>query len=115
VHAAIGQEVSKSIFSANPSGRNTSGLSLIIPLQKHSDEVSPGIIMSMHLYHQAHTSPSSSTSNYKSLRILTAYENGSVVLREYTRTEKEASIEGQGWDILWKSKLHVESSASFHS
>lgn len=66
-----------------------------------------GIIMSMHLYHQL------TTSGFKSLRILLAYEDGSVVLREYTRTSKEASVEGQGWDVLWKSKLHAETSAQF--
>ena len=70
--------------------------------------------MSMHLYYHMHNGPSSSSSDhYKNLRLLAAYENGSVVLREYTRTEKEASIEGQGWEILWKSKLHVESSKIF--
>ncbi|KAF8907375.1 WD40-repeat-containing domain protein [Gymnopilus junonius] len=93
VHAAIGQETNNPILSANPSGRNTSG-----------------IIMSMHLYYYVHNGPSTSSSNkYRNLRLLTAYENGSVVLREYTRTEKEASVEGEGWDILWKSKLHNES------
>ncbi|KAF4613712.1 hypothetical protein D9613_007781 [Agrocybe pediades] len=60
---------------------------------------SSGIIMSMHLYRPER----------QNLRILLAYENGSVVLREYTRTTKEASVEGQGWNILWKSKLHAES------
>ncbi|KDR76271.1 hypothetical protein GALMADRAFT_247578 [Galerina marginata CBS 339.88] len=92
VHAAIGQEVNEPRFSATPGGRNTSG-----------------IIMSMHLYHHTPNIASSSTSSYKNLRILMAYENGSVILREYTRSAKEASIEGQGWDIIWKSKLHVES------
>ncbi|KIM39791.1 hypothetical protein M413DRAFT_28978 [Hebeloma cylindrosporum] len=69
VHAAIGQEVKKSIFSADPGGRNTSG----------------------------------------KLSLLAAYENGSVVLREYNRKGKEVSIEGEGWDVIWTSKLHVES------
>lgn len=44
------------------------------------------------------------------LSLLTAYENGSVVLREYIRKDKEVSIEGEGWDVIWTSKLHVESS-----
>ncbi|KAF8968172.1 WD-40 repeat-containing protein [Flammula alnicola] len=92
VHAAIGQEVKKSVFSANPGGRNNSG-----------------IMMSVHLYHQKADATSSSASARGSLRILAAYENGSVVLREYTRSAKEVSIEGEGWEIIWKSKLHVDS------
>ncbi|PPQ67516.1 hypothetical protein CVT25_006057 [Psilocybe cyanescens] len=91
LHAAIGQET-KGLPIVNPNGRNNSG-----------------IIMSLHLYQQGHSNLAPSPSEYKSLRILVAYENGSVVLREYTRTAKEISVEGQGWIILWKSKLHVES------
>jgi hypothetical protein len=60
-----------------------------------------GIIMSLHLY-KHHSAPGG-------LRLLSAYENGSVVLRAYTRTDKPVSIEGEGWDVLWTSKLHVES------
>lgn len=60
--------------------------------------------MSLHLY-QHQSTPGG-------LRLLAAYENGSVVLRAYTRTDKAVSIEGEGWDILWTSKLHVESSMS---
>ncbi|PPQ71184.1 hypothetical protein CVT24_010002 [Panaeolus cyanescens] len=86
MHAAIGQEIKKSIFSENPGGRNNSG-----------------IVMSMHLYRASSTSISS-----QNLRILLAYEDGSVVLREYTQGEKP-SIESQGWVELWKSKIHVES------
>ena len=69
--------------------------------------------MSIHLYRHQSQSPSESSSSYSTpgnLRVLAAYENGSVVLREYDRSAKEASVEGQGWDIIWKSKLHVESS-----
>ncbi|KAH9481428.1 ASTRA-associated protein 1 [Psilocybe cubensis] len=91
LHAAIGQET-KIFPSSNATGRNNSG-----------------IIMSMHLYQQNYTDAQSPASDHKCLRLLMAYENGSVVLREYTRTSKEVSIEGEGWDILWKSKLHVES------
>ncbi|CAA7267117.1 unnamed protein product [Cyclocybe aegerita] len=90
VHAAIGQEIKKSIFSENPGGRNNSG-----------------IIMSLSLYHQP-IDPSSSSIHGR-LRVLVAYENGSVVLREYTRTAKAASIEGEGWDVVWSAKLHNES------
>ncbi|PPQ95710.1 hypothetical protein CVT26_008353 [Gymnopilus dilepis] len=109
VHAAIGQETNKPVSVPHETGRNTSGLFSVFPLQ-FNFILDLGIIMSMHLYYYIHNGPSSSSSDhYKNLRLLTAYENGSVVLREYTRTEKEASIEGQGWEILWKSKLHVES------
>ncbi|KAF8149881.1 WD40-repeat-containing domain protein [Crassisporium funariophilum] len=93
VHAAIGQEISKSIFSADPGGRNTSG-----------------IIMSLHLFQvAAQTTPSTSELKTPNLRLVCAYENGSVVLREYTREDKETSVEGAGWDMIWTTKLHVES------
>ncbi|KAF8807002.1 WD-40 repeat-containing protein [Phlegmacium glaucopus] len=92
IHATIGQEIQKSIFSSNPGGRNTSG-----------------IIMSLHLYHQSQTQPSISAVQDRRLCLLCAYEDGSVVLREYTQNDKETSVEGLGWNIVWKSKLHVES------
>jgi WD40 repeat protein len=92
IHAAIGQEIQKSVFSANPGGRNTSG-----------------IIMSLHLYHQSQSRASTSAAQDKSLCLLCAYEDGSVVLREYDQKNKETSVEGVGWNIVWKSKLHVES------
>jgi WD40 repeat protein len=47
--------------------------------------------------------------NSGNLSLLTAYENGSVVLREYIQKAKEFSIEGEGWNVIWASKLHVES------
>lgn len=65
--------------------------------------------MSIHLYQQAITGASTSSS---ALRVLAAYENGTVVLREYRRSGKDSSIEGQGWDVIWKAKLHVETSNS---
>ncbi|KAF9048413.1 WD-40 repeat-containing protein [Panaeolus papilionaceus] len=86
MHAAIGQEIKKSMFSDNPGGRNNSG-----------------IVMSIHIYRAGSTSTSS-----QKLRVLLAYEDGSVVLREYTQGEKP-SVESQGWIELWKSKVHVES------
>ena len=66
--------------------------------------------MSLHLHYQSQTGPSNLTVQDKRLRLLCAYENGSVVLREYNRNDMDASVEGIGWDIVWKSKLHVESS-----
>jgi hypothetical protein len=66
--------------------------------------------MSLHLYHQNQSQPSTSAAQDRRLCLLCAYEDGSVVLREYDQKNKETSIEGVGWDIVWKSKLHVESS-----
>ena len=66
--------------------------------------------MSLHLYHQKQSQPSTSAAQDRRLCLLCAYENGSVVLRDYDQKNKETSIEGVGWNIVWKSKLHVESS-----
>lgn len=59
----------------------------------------------MHLFH----SPISSDSVHKQLRLLCAYENGSVTLRGYRHDDRKPSIEGLWWDTLWTAKLHVES------
>lgn len=66
--------------------------------------------MSLSLYHRREASPGPSTMDLGSLSLLAAHENGSVVLREYIRKDKEVSVEGEGWDVIWTSKLHVESS-----
>ena len=66
--------------------------------------------MSLSLYHRREASPGPSTMELGNLSLLAAHENGSVVLREYIRKDKEVSVEGEGWDIIWTSKLHVESS-----
>ncbi len=59
--------------------------------------------MSMHLF-----------SAETSLRLLLAYENGSVTLRGSARPK---AVEGIGWDVIWSAKVHVEAgkdvSASF--
>ncbi|KAI0749468.1 WD-40 repeat-containing protein [Daedaleopsis nitida] len=65
-----------------------------------------GIIMSMHLLQVPHPHAAAGRTR---LRLLCGYENGSVTMREYAREDKEVSIEGIGWDILWSVKLHVES------
>ncbi|KXN91704.1 ASTRA-associated protein 1 [Leucoagaricus sp. SymC.cos] len=88
IHAAIGQEISKSIFSADPKGRNNAG-----------------ILMSLHLY----ASPIQSAEiRHNELHLLCAYENGSVALRKYTRADKPTSVEGAGWEVIWTTKLHAE-------
>ena len=47
-----------------------------------------------------------------SLRLLCAYENGSVALRKYTKSGEAQSIEGRGWDTIWEHKRHVETGQS---
>jgi hypothetical protein len=64
--------------------------------------------MSMHLFYSASSAPSSSTSA-KELRLLCAYEDGSVVLRQRNVPENKQTVEGRGWEVVWKFKLHVES------
>jgi hypothetical protein len=64
--------------------------------------------MSMHLFYSTSSAPSSSTST-RELRLLCAYEDGSVVLRKRTAPENKQTIEGRGWEVVWKSKLHAES------
>jgi hypothetical protein len=71
-----------------------------------------GIIMSLHLYTAPRCDtpePSSSKDPIDELRLLCAYENGGVTLRRYARTDKRISVEGQGWEVIWDVKLHVES------
>lgn len=92
LHAAIGDhlDTSTTAFSDGRSGNKS------------------GIIMSMHLFHSASSAPSSSMSA-RELRLLCAYEDGSVVLRKRTVPENKQTVEGRGWEVVWKSKLHVES------
>ena len=70
-----------------------------------------GIIMSMHLTAVPHPHAAGRTR----LRLLCAYENGSVAMREYARDDKEVSIEGIGWSVLWSVKHHVESGKPFRA
>lgn len=69
--------------------------------------------MSMYLFYAASSTPSSSTST-RELRLLCAYEDGGVVLRKRTVSDNTKTIEGRGWEVLWKSKLHVESGSLKH-
>ena len=70
-----------------------------------------GIIMSMHLYYAPLTSPSTSKAQ-RELRLLCGYEDGGVVLRRRTTPQDKQTVEGKGWDVIWKSRLHVESGSS---
>lgn len=66
--------------------------------------------MSLHLFNftaQPDDEPSSSKVTSE-LRLLCAYEDGSVALRRYARTDKQFSVEGIGWEVVWSVKLHAE-------
>lgn len=65
--------------------------------------------MSMHLSTVTVPHPHADAPGRTRLRLLCGYENGSVTMREHTRDDKEVSIEGMGWDVLWTVRLHVES------
>ena len=67
--------------------------------------------MSMHLYYAPLTSPSTSKAQ-RELRLLCAYEDGGVVLRRRTSPGGTQTVEGKGWEVIWKSRLHVESGPS---
>ena len=95
--------------------RQVSLLFIFLDSKIHIFNFNLGIIMSLHLYHQSQSRASTSAAQDKSLCLLCAYENGSVVLRKYDQKNKETSVEGVGWDIVWKSKLHVESSRKKHT
>lgn len=70
--------------------------------------------MALHLYWatgvQAQPSPSTTSlvEQKGELRLLCAYENGSVTLRRYTTPGKRKTVEGKGWEVMWTVKLHVE-------
>ncbi|KAH7884546.1 WD40-repeat-containing domain protein [Phlebopus sp. FC_14] len=93
LHAAIGdpQNISTTNFSDGRSGRKTAG-----------------IVMSIHLFHASQTSPSTSKAQ-RELRLLCAYEDGGVILRRRTSAEDKKTVEGRGWEVIWRSRLHVES------
>ncbi|KAK0446436.1 WD-40 repeat-containing protein [Desarmillaria tabescens] len=81
VHAAIGkQESNGPILSTDGRGNQATG-----------------IIMSLHLFEHD-----------GALRILIAYESGNVTLREFVKSDRTTSVEGMGWKVLWKVKLHAE-------
>ncbi|EPS95024.1 hypothetical protein FOMPIDRAFT_150161 [Fomitopsis schrenkii] len=88
IHAAVGK-------AGQPDGPSLDG----------RGSSATGIIMSLHLYEASHPH----TSSPGGLRLLSAYENGAVTCRAYTRTDKVVSVEGIGWSSLWSVRLHVES------
>ncbi|GAW01299.1 WD-40 repeat-containing protein [Lentinula edodes] len=91
LHAAIGKRVKTSIFSEN--GR--------------TGEDPTGIIMSLHIFETTSSSPQLSKVTPE-LRILIAYESGDVTLRRYANIERQASVEGKDWEVIWNTKIHQE-------
>lgn len=71
--------------------------------------------MSMHCFldvNQPASSSSTRSTPATALRLICAYESGAVTLRRYTRSERPKSVEGQGWEVVWTTKTHVESGMS---
>lgn len=46
------------------------------------------------------------------LRMLCAYEDGGVMLYRRTVPPCTQTIQGQGWEMLWKCRVHAESGQS---
>ncbi|EUC57621.1 WD-40 repeat protein laccaria bicolor-like protein, putative [Rhizoctonia solani AG-3 Rhs1AP] len=71
------------------------------PRKPFSDEgrdiYKTGIVMSLHIF-QTETH----------MRILAAYESGNVTLWARSLSDKPRSIEGNGWNIVWSVKYHLE-------
>ncbi|KAF8207616.1 WD40-repeat-containing domain protein [Mycena galopus ATCC 62051] len=90
IHASVGTERTQPMFSLG--GR---------------EGMRTGLIMSMHLFRTTPPAegPSARTGE---LRLLGAYEDGSVALRRFVDSTGQTSVEGRGWEIVWKYKLHVE-------
>jgi len=63
--------------------------------------------MALHLY----LSPIQSTETcHDDLRLICAYENGSVTLRRYTSAGHRISSGAAGWVVLWTAKPHAQTS-----
>ncbi|KAJ7274518.1 WD40-repeat-containing domain protein [Mycena haematopus] len=89
IHASVGTERTQPMFSLG--GR---------------EGMRTGLIMSLHLF-RATPPPEGPSAQAGELRLLCAYEDGSVALRRFDSCA-QTSVEGHGWEIVWKSKLHVE-------
>lgn len=116
LHAAVGKvgalPSSAELVSSDGRGSAKTGTFLLRLILPYSNGVQRlGIIMAMHLLSTFSTSsqPSGTGSQNQGLRLLCAYENGSVTLWSFTRTDKQTSVEGIGWEALWSVKRHVES------
>ena len=62
-----------------------------------ADWVKIGIVMALHV---------SQTSTH--MRVLVAYESGTVALWSRGLLEKPMSVEGNGWENVWSVKHHLE-------
>ncbi|KAJ6513389.1 WD40-repeat-containing domain protein [Mycena sanguinolenta] len=89
IHASVGTERTQPMFSLG--GR---------------ENMRSGLIMSLHLF-RAMPPPEGPSALAGELRLICAYEDGSVVLRRID-TSIQTSIEGRGWETVWKCKLHIE-------
>jgi hypothetical protein len=69
-----------------------------------------GVIMALHLLHVPST-----TSSKLQLKLVAAYEDGSVALYMFSAKDRQTSVEGVGWDRIWTSKIHKESSKAYLS
>ncbi|KAJ6531705.1 hypothetical protein B0H19DRAFT_966506, partial [Mycena capillaripes] len=89
IHASVGTERTQPMFSLG--GR---------------ENMCTGLIMALHLF-RTPPLPEGSSAQAGELRLLCAYEDGSVALRRFV-DHSETSVEGRGWEVIWKCKLHVE-------
>ncbi|KAL5525622.1 hypothetical protein ACEPAG_6958 [Sanghuangporus baumii] len=87
LHAAIGKpeapEIGMKSWQVDSDGRSNA---------------KTGILMSLHLFMKS-----------EKLHLLAAYESGEVALRQCIAGIAEKTIEGRGWECLWKTKQHNES------
>lgn len=69
--------------------------------------------MSIHLFYPPADLSLPSTSNASPIHLICAYEDGGVILRKYTQTDRLKSVQGVGWEAIWSVKLHTETSTPF--
>ncbi|KAJ7494649.1 WD-40 repeat-containing protein [Mycena galericulata] len=96
IHASVGTQRTQPMFSLG--GR---------------EGMRTGLIMSLHLF-RAQPPLEGPSARAGDLRLICAYEDGSVALRRFigsgthSGAEPETSVEGRGWEIIWQSRLHGE-------
>ncbi|KAJ7475767.1 WD40-repeat-containing domain protein [Mycena latifolia] len=88
IHASVGTQRTQPMFSLG--GR---------------EGMKTGLIMALHLFRAA-PPPEGPSSHAGELRLLCAYEDGSVALRRFVGDER--SVEGRDWEVVWQCKLHGE-------
>ncbi|KAJ7170586.1 WD-40 repeat-containing protein [Mycena crocata] len=96
IHASVGTQRTQPMFSLG--GR---------------EGMKTGLIMALHLFHTP-PPPECTSAQAGELRLLCAYEDGSVALHRFvgsgthTGADPETSTEGRGWEVIWNCRLHVE-------